>query len=61
MNLTLNGIGLKFKEETMRCYIKSTALYGAERWTLRKDGQKSRKVLKFGAGEEQRRLVGQIV
>jgi hypothetical protein len=26
--------GLKFKEETSKCYTWSTVLYGAETWTL---------------------------
>jgi len=33
-------IGLKFKEETMKCYIWSIALYGTESWTLQKVDQK---------------------
>jgi predicted HD phosphohydrolase len=32
--------GLKFKEETSKCYIWSIAFYGAEKRTLRKIGQK---------------------
>jgi hypothetical protein len=32
-------IGLKFKEETRKCYIFGTALYGAETWTLLKVDQ----------------------
>ena len=33
-------IGLKFEEETRKCYIWSMALYGAETWTLRAADQK---------------------
>jgi hypothetical protein len=33
-------IGLKFKEETRKCYVWSIALYGAENWTFRKVDQK---------------------
>jgi hypothetical protein len=33
-------IGIKFKEETIKCYILSRALYGAETLTFRKVNQK---------------------
>jgi hypothetical protein len=32
--------GFKFMDETTKCYIWSTPLYGAETWTLRKVDQK---------------------
>ena len=32
--------GLKFKEEIVKCYILSIALYGAETWTLRQVDEK---------------------
>jgi len=46
----------------VKCYIWSTALNGTETWTLRKaPGENILEVLKCGAGEGWRRLVGPIV
>jgi hypothetical protein len=33
-------IGLKFKEEIVKCYILSIAFYGSETWTLRQVNEK---------------------
>jgi hypothetical protein len=54
-------LDLNFGKKPVKCYIWRIALYGAEKWTLRKVDQKYRKVLKCGAGEEWRRSVGPIV
>jgi hypothetical protein len=53
--------GLNLRNKRVKCYIWSTALYGAETWTLQKVVQNTWKVLKFVAGQTWRRSVGQIV
>jgi hypothetical protein len=44
-------IGLKFKEELVKCYSWSRAFYGAESWPLRKVDQKYMGSFKCGAGD----------
>jgi hypothetical protein len=51
--LFTSNLDLYLRKKLVKCYIWSLALHGAERWTLN-----TRKVLKCGAGEEWRRLVG---
>jgi hypothetical protein len=38
--LTKTSHGLEFREKLVKCYIWSTALYGAESWTLWKVDEK---------------------
>ena len=38
--LFTNKLDLNFWKKLVTCHIWSTALYGAERWTLRQVGQK---------------------
>jgi hypothetical protein len=47
-------IGLKFKKETSKVLHWSTALCGAETWTLRKVDEEYLESLKCGTGEEWR-------
>jgi hypothetical protein len=42
---------LNLRNKLIKCYIWSTALYGAETWTLRKVDQNIWKVLKCVAGQ----------
>jgi hypothetical protein len=49
---------LELRIKPVKCYVWSIALYGDETWTLRAVDQKHWKVLKCGAGEGWRRLVG---
>jgi hypothetical protein len=51
-------LDLNLKKKLGKCYKCSTALYGAESWTLGKVDQKYQKVLKCGAAEGRRRSVG---
>jgi hypothetical protein len=51
-------LNLNLKKKLVECYIWSTALCGAETWTLRKVDLKYRKILKCGAGEGWRRSFG---
>jgi hypothetical protein len=59
--LFTSKLDLNLRKKLVKCYIWSTALYGAEKWALRKVDQKFWRVLKCGAGEEWRRSVGPIV
>jgi len=52
---------LNFWRKLFKCYILSMLLYGAESWTLRDVDRNTRRVLRCGAGEGKRRLVGMIV
>jgi hypothetical protein len=51
-------LDLNLRKQLVKCYIWSTALYGAETWTLRKVDRSIWQVFKCGAGEEWRRSVG---
>jgi hypothetical protein len=42
---------LNLRNKLVKCYIWSTALYGAETWTLRKVDQKYLEILKCGVKE----------
>jgi len=42
---------LNLRNKLVKCYIWSTAMYGAEIWTLQKVDQNTWKVLKCGAKE----------
>jgi hypothetical protein len=57
-NLFTSKFDLNLRKRLVRCYVWSTALYGAETWTLRATDQKH---LECGAGEEWRRSVGPIM
>jgi hypothetical protein len=52
---------LNLRNKLVKCYIWSTALYGAETWTLRKVDQNPWKVLKCGAGGRRRKSFGPIM
>jgi hypothetical protein len=39
-NLFTSTFGLNLRNKLVKCYVWSTALYGAETWTLRKLDQK---------------------
>ena len=56
-------IRFQFKRIIVKCFVSSIALFCADTWTLRKISQKysAREVLKCGAGEGWRRLVGRIM
>jgi hypothetical protein len=54
-------VNLYLRNKLVKCYIWSTALYGAETWALRKVDKNTWKVLKFGAGEGWRRAVEPIM
>jgi hypothetical protein len=54
-------LGLNLRKKLAKCYVWSTALYGAETWILRKvDKKNTWKVLKCDAGEAWR-SVGSIL
>jgi hypothetical protein len=59
-NLFTSKLDLNLRKKLVKCYIWSTALYGAETWTLRKVIRSIWKVLKCCAVEEWRRSVGPI-
>jgi hypothetical protein len=54
-NLFTSKLDLHLWKKLVKCYIWSIALYGAEKWTLRKVDQKYLESLKCGAGKEWRR------
>jgi hypothetical protein len=54
-------LALNLRKKLVKCYNWSTALYGAETWTLQKNIRNTYKVLKCGAGEGWRTSVGPIV
>jgi hypothetical protein len=49
--LFTSKLDLHLRNKLVKCYIWSTALYGAETWTLRKGDQKYLESLACGAGE----------
>jgi hypothetical protein len=53
-----DGLDLELRKKLAKCYIWSIALYGAETWTLRAADRKYLEVLKCGAGEGRRRIIG---
>jgi hypothetical protein len=59
--LFTSKLDLYLRKKVLKCHIWSTALYGAETWTLLKIDQKYLKVLKHVAGEGWRRSVGPTV
>ena len=59
--LFTSKLDLYLRKKLVKCYIWSMALYGAETWTLRAAVRNTWKVLKCGAGEGWRRLVGPIM
>ena len=60
-SLFTSKLNLNLRKRLVKCHTWSTALYGAETWTLRKVIKKTLKVLEFGAGEGRRRTFGPIV
>ena len=50
-------LDFNLKKKLAGCYVWSTALYGAETWTLRKVDQKYLESLQCGAGE---RWIGSV-
>jgi hypothetical protein len=59
--LFTSNLDLELRKKLVKCYIWSTALYGAETWTLREVDQKQMEVLKCGAGEGWKRSFGLIM
>jgi len=59
--LFTSTLDLKLRMKPVKCYIWSTALYGAETWVLRAVDQKHLESLKCDAGEGWRRSVGPIM
>jgi hypothetical protein len=53
--LLYREIGLIFKNKVVKGYIWTTALHGAESWTLRQVHQSTLKGLKCGARDAHRR------
>ena len=60
-NLFTSRLDLNLRKKLVKCCIWSIPVYGAETWKLRKVDQKYLEVLKCGAAEGWRRLVGPIV
>jgi len=56
--LFTSTLDLKLRKKLMKCYIWSTALYGAETCMLQAVDQKHLEILKCGAGEGWSRSVG---
>jgi len=54
-------LDLEKRKKLVKCYIWSTALYGAETWTLRAVDQKHLESFKCGAGGGWKRSVGLIM
>jgi hypothetical protein len=54
-------LDVELRKKLVKCFTWSTALYGAETWTLRAVDQKQLENLKCGPGEGWRRSVGTIV
>jgi hypothetical protein len=59
--LFTSKLDLHLRKKLVKCNILSTALYGAEIWTLRAADQKCLEILKCGAGEGWRRSAGPIM
>jgi hypothetical protein len=59
--ISTSKMGLELRKKLVKCYIWSTALYGAETWTLRAVDQKHLENFKCDAGERRRRSVGPIM
>ena len=49
--LFTSTLDLDLRKKLVKCYTWSTALYGAETWTLRAVDQKHLEIFKCGAGE----------
>jgi hypothetical protein len=45
-------LDLNLRKKLIKCYIWSTALYGADTWALQKVDRYTCKILKCGAGED---------
>jgi len=56
--LVTSTLDLELTKKLVKCYIWSTALYGAETWTLQAVDQKHLESFKCGAGEGWKRSVG---
>jgi hypothetical protein len=54
-------LDLNLRHKQKQCYIRSIAQYGAETWTLENRLEIPLKVLKCGAGEEWKKLIGWIM
>jgi hypothetical protein len=52
---------LHLRKKPVKCYIWSTALFGAENWTIRKVDQRHLQILKCGTEEGWKKSVGPIV
>jgi hypothetical protein len=59
--LFTSTLDLELRKKLVKCYVRSTALYGAETWTLRAEDQTHMESLKYGAGEGWKRSVGLIM
>jgi hypothetical protein len=59
--LFTSKMDLELRKKLVKCYIWIIALYGAETWTFGQQIRNTWKVLKCGAGERWRRLVGPIM
>jgi hypothetical protein len=60
--LLTSKLDLNLRTKLLKCYIWSIALYGAETWTPQKvDYRNTLRVLKWGAEEGWRRLIGMLV
>jgi hypothetical protein len=60
-NLFTSTLELELRKKLVKCYVWSTALYGAETWTLWAVDQKGLESLKCGAGGGWKRSVGLIM